>query len=141
MAASTIVISVAGYTIKNLKQLENKAIAFGFSPQLEARFAREDLGCEQTGLSYQRLAPGARSPFAHRHAADEELYVVLSGSGSMSLDDELVALEPWDAIRVAPQTVRAFAAGVDGLELLAFGTHRADDAEMLPAKWPDEQPG
>ena len=65
----------------------------------------------------------------------------VAGFTIKNLDHELVALEPWDAIRVAPQTVQAFAAGADGLELFAFGTHRAYDAEMLPAKWPDEQPG
>jgi uncharacterized cupin superfamily protein len=129
---------VSGYTVSNLKQLEDSAVAFGLAPDLEARFARDALGCEQTGLSYQRLAPGARSTFAHRHGADEEIYVVLSGSGSARLEDEDVAIGRWDAVRVAPGTARAFSAGPDGLELLAFGTHRPDDAAVLPAPWDDE---
>jgi len=123
---------VSRYAIANLKQLEDSAVAFGLAPDLEARFARDALECEQTGLSYQRLAPDARMQFAHRHGADEEVYFVLSGSGSVRLDDDVVAVGRWDAVRVAPGTVRAFAAGPDGLELLAFGTHRPDD-EMLPA--------
>jgi len=131
---------MTAYTLRNLKDVEDQAVKFGLSPQLEARFARDDLECEQTGISYQRLAPGARQPFAHRHAHDEELYVVLAGGGDIRLDDEFVPIEIWDTIRVAPQTVRAFAAGPDGLELLAFGMHGIDDAEMLPAVWP-EQPG
>ena len=61
---------------------------------------------EQLGLSYQRLAPGARQPFSHRHAHDEELYVVLSGTGWVQLEGEAVALLPMDALRVAPSTVR-----------------------------------
>src|SRR5262245_36072535 len=129
---------MSGYTVSNLKQLEDSAVVFGLAPDLEARFARDALGCEQTGLSYQRLAPGARSTFAHRHAADEEVYVVVAGSGSVRLDDVDVAIERWDAVRVAPDTVRAFAAGPDGLEVLAFGTHRPDDAEVLPAPWDEE---
>jgi uncharacterized cupin superfamily protein len=128
---------MSGYTVSNLKQIEDSAVGFGLAPDLEARFAREALGCEQTGLSYQRLAPGARSTFAHRHGADEEIYVVLSGSGSVRLEDDTVAVGRWDAVRVAPGTARAFAAGSDGLELLAFGTHRPDDVEMLPAPWQD----
>ena len=44
------------------------------------------------------------------------------------LDDEVVEITSWDAIRVSPETVRAFSAGPDGLELLAFGTHTEDDA-------------
>jgi uncharacterized cupin superfamily protein len=129
---------VGGYGIVNLKQVEDSAVAFGLAPDLEARFARDALGCEQTGLSYQRLAPGARATFAHRHAADEEVYVVLSGSGSVQLDEDVVAVGRWDAVRVAPETVRAFAAGPDGLELLAFGTHRPDDVEMLPSPWAED---
>ena len=69
------------YTLKNIKEMDDAAVRFGLSPQMESRFAREALGTEQLGLSYQRLAPGARQPFSHRHTNDEELYVVLSGWG------------------------------------------------------------
>jgi hypothetical protein len=51
------------------------------------------------------------------------------------LDDEVVEISSWDAIRVAPEIVRAFAAGPDGLELLAFGMHTEDDASMQPVDW------
>jgi uncharacterized cupin superfamily protein len=123
------------YTIKNLKAVADMAPKFGLAPDLEARFARRDLGAEQTGLSYQRLAPGAAGSFAHSHGRDEEIYVVVGGSGRMKLDDEVVEVSPWDAIRVAPATVRAFAAGSDGLELLVFGTHTEDDVSMQPVEW------
>ena len=126
-----------GYGIKNLKEVEDQAVKFGLSPQLESRFARDDLGCERTGLSYQRLAPGARQPFAHRHGEQEELYVVVGGGGRVTLDGETVEIRRWDAIRVAPETVRAFAAGPEGLEILAFGSHGTGDAELQPAPWAD----
>jgi uncharacterized cupin superfamily protein len=122
--------------MKNLKQIEDMAPKFGYAPDLESRFARNDLECERTGISYQRLAPNVRGSFAHRHHQDEEIYVVLAGSGRAKLDNELVDVGPWDTIRVAPGTVRAFAAGPDGLELLAFGTHTEDDASMQPVEWP-----
>jgi uncharacterized cupin superfamily protein len=128
-----MVSGVPGYTIKNLKQVEDGAVKFGLAPALEARFAREELGCEQVGLSYQRVAPGERHPVFHRHTADEEVYVVTSGSGTVSLDGQDVAVGPWDAVRVAPATARTFAAGPDGLEFLAFGTHRPDDGQLIPA--------
>ena len=126
-----------GYTVKNLMELKDSAVDYGLSPNLEARFARDELGCEQVGLSYQRLAPDGRSSFFHRHSGDEEVYVVTAGSGRVRLDGEDVEIGRWDAIRVAPETVRAFAAGPDGLELLAFGTHRPDDGQVLPADWGD----
>lgn len=43
----------------------------------------------------------------------------------------------WDAVRVAPETVRAFAAGPEGLEILAVGPAGLADAEMLPSPWPE----
>ena len=123
------------YTIRNLKEVEDMAPRFGLAPDLEARFARRDLECERTGLSYQRLAPDAKGRFGHSHDQDEEVYVVLSGSGRMRLADETVEIGPWDAIRVAPSTFRAFAAGPDGLELLAFGTHTEDDGATSDVDW------
>ena len=110
---------------------------FGLAPDLEARFARRDLAAEQIGLSLQRLAPNTKGAFGHRHDHDEEIYLILSGSGRMMLDDEVVEVRDWDVIRVAPETVRAFAAGPDGLEFLAFGTHTEDDASMQQVDWTD----
>jgi uncharacterized cupin superfamily protein len=129
---------VDAYTVTNIMELEDSAVRFGLSPTLEARFARGALDCDQVGLSYQRLIPGGRSSFFHRHHGDEEVYVVTAGSGRMRLGGEEVDIRRWDAIRVAPSTVRAFAAGPEGLEILAFGTHREDDGEILPADWGDE---
>ena len=126
---------MAGYTIKNLKEIEDMAPKFGLAPNLEARFARNELECERTGLSYQRLAPNTRGSFAHRHSQDEEIYVVLAGTGRMRVGEETIEIAALDAIRVAPATLRAFAAGPEGLELLAFGTHAENDASMTPIDW------
>jgi mannose-6-phosphate isomerase-like protein (cupin superfamily) len=129
---------MADYTIKNLKHVENQAEKFGLAPDVEARFARDDLDCEQIGVSYQRLAANARQPFAHKHGHREELYVVVSGSGTALLDGEVTELRPWDAIRMAPSTLRTLAAGPEGLEFLAFGPYGTDDVESEPAAWPGE---
>lgn len=129
---------MSGYTIKNLKEVEDQAPKFGLSPGLEARFARQALEGETTGLSYQRLAPSFRIPFGHKHGDQEEVYVVVSGSGRMKLDDEVVEVRQWDAVRVASGTMRDFEAGPEGAELLAFGAPtkgQPNDAEMKPGWW------
>jgi mannose-6-phosphate isomerase-like protein (cupin superfamily) len=127
---------VTGYAIRNLKEIEDSAVKFGLSPQMESRFARKDLGADTLGLSYQRLAPNMRQPFGHRHEHQEEVYVILSGGGRVSLDDEVVEVRPWDAVRVAPDVTRAFEAGPDGLELLAFGAHTVStDVESVQGFW------
>jgi mannose-6-phosphate isomerase-like protein (cupin superfamily) len=126
------------YTMKNLRQVEDSAVKFGYSETQEARFARKDLEAEATGLSYHVVKPGKRQGFAHRHDRAEEIYVVLSGSGRMKLDDEIVDVERYDAIRVAPKTWRAFEAGDEGLEILAVGAHDAEDrGDLQQDFWTD----
>ncbi len=98
----------------------------------EARFPRTDLRAETTGLAYHVLRPNKRQAFAHKHDEAEEIYVVLSGSGRIKLDDDVVELETMDAVRIAPSTVRALEAGDDGLELLAFGPRHEADGEIMP---------
>lgn len=125
------------YTLKNLLQVEDSAKKYGYSETQEARFAQGDLDAQATGLSYHVLRPDKRQAFAHRHDAAEEVYVVLSGSGRVKLEDEILELEAMDALRVAPKVTRAFEAGPEGLELLAFGPHHAGDGEMVQDFWGD----
>jgi uncharacterized cupin superfamily protein len=125
------------YAKKNLREVEDMAVKHGMSDQQEARFARGDLGTEQTGLNYLIVKPGQREAFAHKHKTAEEVYVVLGGSGRVKLDDELVELAPLDAVRVGAGTARSFEADSDGLEVLIFGPHVDGDAEMVQEFWAD----
>ena len=110
------------FTRKNLKgDLEDLGSNFDGSPDLEFRLASMALELEKSGLGYQRIPPGYRFPYGHVHEQQEELYVVVGGSGRMKLDDEIVEVEQWDAVRVPPGTWRGYEAGPDGLELLVFG--------------------
>jgi gentisate 1,2-dioxygenase len=128
---------VSDYSIVNLREVEDSAPKFGMPAGMESRFPKRALGCAVGALSLQRLGPGLRSPFGHRHARQEELYVVVDGGGRMKLDDEIVDLRTWDSVRVAPGAMRAFEAGPEGLELLAYGAPIADepDVEMQPGWW------
>jgi mannose-6-phosphate isomerase-like protein (cupin superfamily) len=125
------------YTLKKLTDVEDSAPKFGLSEMGEARFAREDLDAEDTGVSLHRLKPGKRQPFAHKHDEAEEVYVVLSGSGRAKLDDSIVEIQTLDAIRVAPGVIRAFEAGSDGMQLLACGPHHDGDGEVIQGWWTD----
>jgi mannose-6-phosphate isomerase-like protein (cupin superfamily) len=119
------------YSIKNLGSVEDSAPKFGFGETQEARFARQDLGAEKTGLSYHVVKAGKRQGFAPRHAQDEEIYVVVSGTGLLHLDDDVVELKPLDAVRIAPHVLRALEGGDSDLAVLAFGTHHENDAEIV----------
>ena len=119
------------YTIKNLREVEDMAASQGFGEVQEARFANADLDADQSGISLQKVKPGKRHAFAHRHNEAEEVYVVISGSGRVKLDDEVREVGELDAIRVAPSVTRAFEAGAEGLELLAFSPRAKGDAEIV----------
>jgi mannose-6-phosphate isomerase-like protein (cupin superfamily) len=125
------------HTVKNLEDVQDIAAGHGLGEMGEVRFCREDLEAENTGLSHQRLNPGKRQSFGHRHNQAEEIYLVLSGSGRVKLDNELVEVKRLDAIRVSPDTVRAFEAGPDGLEFVAFGAHFSGDGEIVQGWWED----
>jgi mannose-6-phosphate isomerase-like protein (cupin superfamily) len=125
----------ARYTRKKLTDVADSAPRFGYEEVQESRFAGGDLGAEATGVSHHRVKPGRRQGFAHKHDEAEEIYVVLGGSGRVKLDDDIVEVEPLDAIRVAPGVIRRFEAGPQGLELLAFGPHHEGDGELLPDWW------
>ncbi len=119
------------YTIKNLRDVKDMAPDFGYDQVQEARFAGKTLEADDTGLAFMRVKPGQRQAFAHRHDNAEEIYVILSGSGRIKLDDEIVPVSELDAVRIAPGVVRALEADEDGLEYLAFGTHHPKDGELL----------
>jgi mannose-6-phosphate isomerase-like protein (cupin superfamily) len=127
---------VAGWTLRNLKDdVENSAERFGLAPDLETRFGRKPLELEGGGFSYQRLGPGYVLPFGHTHRSQEEVYVVLAGSGRAKLDGEVRELKQWDALRVPAPVARGFAAGPDGMELLVIGFGEGGDAETIDGYW------
>ena len=128
---------MGGYTKKNLNtEVENQAPKFDMPPEMEVRFARAPLGGETLGLSLMKLAPGFRIPFGHKHEQQEEVYVVVRGSAQVAVEDEIVELSEWDAIRFDKNTMRAVEAGPEGVEYLAFGAGEDPrDAEMVPNWW------
>jgi mannose-6-phosphate isomerase-like protein (cupin superfamily) len=128
---------MAGYTHKKLTDVEDSAPKAGMEDVQEARFATEDLDAEDTGVSHHRVKADQRQGFGHKHSDAEEVYVVISGSGRAKLDDDIVDLSPLDALRVSPGVTRAFEAGSEGLEIVAFGPRHKGDGEMVPDWWTD----
>ena len=130
---------MASYTKKNLRDVENQARKFDMPGEMDARFARTDLQGETLGLRIMTLDPGFRIPFGHKHPGQEEVYVVVRGSGRVKVDDEVVELRQWDAIRFDKDTMRNMEAGDDGIEYLAFGAGEDPlDADMVPGWWSED---
>jgi mannose-6-phosphate isomerase-like protein (cupin superfamily) len=130
----------SAYTLRNLAEIEDSAAKFGHDQFQEARFASGELEAERTGLSHHKVKPGKRQAFAHRHEDAEEVYVILSGSGRLKLDDDIVEVRPLDALRIAPGVTRQFEASDDGLEFLAFGAAHKGDARWSRTGGRTERP-
>jgi quercetin dioxygenase-like cupin family protein len=125
------------FAIVNLLEVENSV--GDRAPGIEGRFARKHLDSRDLGVSLFRYAANVRSPMAHSHREQEEAYVVAAGSGRVLLDDEVRDISQWDVLRVAPEVVRAFEAGPDGLDIIAIGGPKPADGDGVrgTANWPD----
>ena len=137
MANST---KVKNYTKLNLRgEVEDQAPKFDMSPDMEYRPARVALDLENSGVSFFRLEPNFRVPFGHTHNEQEEVYIVVEGSARLKLDDEILELKPWDAVRISKETMRNLEGGPNGVEILLFGAPNAGsgDAQMQQGWWTD----
>lgn len=98
----------------------------------------EALGLTGAEVSVNKLPAGAEVPFVHAHKDNEEIYGVVEGAGSATIDGEEVALAAGDWLRVAPAAKRQFRAAADsGITYVciqvkegSLGGFTADDAVM-----------
>lgn len=130
------------YTKQNLKSdVENSAPGFGMPEGMEAHFAGGALELNAAGMAYEHLDGGVRPPFGHRHSEQEEVYVVIEGSGRIKLDDEIVELERLDAVRIGKGVMRCMEGGPDGIGWIAFGAppveNAREEAELVQGWWRD----
>ncbi|HEX6653877.1 MAG TPA: hypothetical protein VF072_14115 [Thermoleophilaceae bacterium] len=129
---------MSNWKIVNLQNDVNDSAA-GRLDGLEVRMARNDLESRDVGVSLFRYGPDVRNPVSHQHREQEEVYVIVSGSGRVRLDDEIKDVRQWDVIRVDPAVVRAFEAGPDGMDVVAVGGPKPEggDGETTDSPWPD----
>ena len=103
-------------------------------------------GSERTGIKHVTVAPGHLSAPPHCHSAEEELFVVLAGSGTLELAESArgslshatepemhpVGVGSTVARPAGTRVAHAFRAGADGLTLLAYGTRDPNDIAYYP---------
>ena len=80
-------------------------------------------------------------PFGHRHERQEEIYLLVGGNARLRVDDEVVELTPWDAVRVPAGAMRCLEGGTEGAEVIAFGAPNTanTDVETAPNWWTDQR--
>jgi mannose-6-phosphate isomerase-like protein (cupin superfamily) len=130
---------MSDYTIVSLGDVENVAPKFQMPEGMDVRFPKRHLGCTVGGVGIEKLPAGVRQPFGHTHSEQEEIYVVVEGSGRVKIDDEIRDLHTWDIVRAGPGVMRSFEGGPDGITYIAFGApiREEHDAEIVPGWWSD----
>jgi mannose-6-phosphate isomerase-like protein (cupin superfamily) len=131
---------MSGYTVQNLKEVENQGVHFGLDPKdMELRMAKDPLECANAGISYLKLGPGYRAPFGHTHKTQEEIYILISGSARVKLNDDVIDMKPFTAVRIAQDTMRSYEGGPEGAEIIALGAPKTGpgDGDTVPGWWSD----
>ena len=132
---------MAEYNVVRVTDAADMAADVGMDPEhFEIRFMRESLELENFAVTYERFGAGYRPPRGHRHGVQEEVYFLISGRAQAKLGDDIVELEPWTAVRVPPETARAFrAAGEEDAVFVTIAAPQADfgDIEFIQDFWTD----
>jgi mannose-6-phosphate isomerase-like protein (cupin superfamily) len=130
---------MADYAVKRIDEME--AIYAGAFKR-----ARAELGVRSFGLQVLDIPPNAHQYPEHDHSQDgqEEVYVVLRGSGEVEIDGERHPIEPETMVRVSAGTSRKLWPGDEGLRVLAIGgipggVYEAPDVSRLGAPDPLSQ--
>ena len=129
------------YTVVRVTEVPDVSAAVGMDPDhFEIRLMREALGLRNFAVTYERFGRGWKPTRGHRHSVQEEVYFLVSGRAQANLDGEVVELEPWTAVRVPPETARAFrATGDEDAVFVTIAAPQADfgDIEFIADFWTD----
>lgn len=131
---------MSGYTAISL---EDAPDVLGDYPG-EMRFLTGPLEAEQAALTYRRMPPGTggRGSYGHRHKTQEELYLVVAGTLTFKVGDDVFEAGPGTAVRVAPATVRSVHNDTDSDVILVITSTKAADydgeVEFENDFWPSE---
>jgi quercetin dioxygenase-like cupin family protein len=108
-----------GYSVVNVSEIE------GGGPGGVVRFVRRELGVEAFGINWFELPAGAEGmEHDESGSGQEEVSVVVSGSGHWRVDGEDVPASLGTFIRFDPETTRCPVAGPDGLTFVSIGCVR-----------------
>jgi mannose-6-phosphate isomerase-like protein (cupin superfamily) len=132
---------MADYSVVRVADATDMAGDVGMDPDhFEIRFLREPLQLDNFAVTFERFGAGYRPPRGHRHKVQEEVYFLVSGRAQVKLNDDVIEIEPWTAVRVPPGTARAFRASGDAdavFVTIAAPQAGFDDVEFIQDFWTD----
>jgi mannose-6-phosphate isomerase-like protein (cupin superfamily) len=108
-----------GYSVVKVDEIE------AAGPGGAVRFVRRELGVEAFDINWFEVPPNMEG---RRHdeseSGQEEVNVIVSGSGVYRIDDEEVPFTVGTIFRFDPETTRQPVAGPDGFAMVAIGARR-----------------
>lgn len=123
--------------LRRVKLAEVKAFDYAFEPPIRARMADvgRTLGSQTIGLAIQTVPPGCFSSRKHRHVFQEEILLVMSGSGLLHHGAEKLAVAPGDCFCYLPEDAEAHCfenTGASELVIWAFGNRFPHEVCLYP---------
>jgi uncharacterized cupin superfamily protein len=91
-------------------------------------------GSERTGVCHVTLEPGKKGAPHHCHSAEEEIFVILEGDGTLYLGEDEAPIRAGHVVGRPPGTgvAHSFRAGPEGMTYLAYGTREPNDIAYYP---------
>ncbi len=100
--------------MKNFTQTEIGNLAeIGTKFEHGKAFLHDVLGLSSCEISVNALPAGSKLPFSHTHKQNEEVYIFLKGTGTMTLDGTVTAIKEGSCVKVLPPAVRTLEATTD----------------------------
>jgi len=108
-----------GYSVVKIADIEPAG------PGNAVRFVRRELGVEAFGVNWFEI-PAGMEGLEHNEesSGQEEVNVIISGSGVYRVDGDEIPCETGTVFRFDPETTRQVVAGPDGLTMVAIGARR-----------------
>jgi mannose-6-phosphate isomerase-like protein (cupin superfamily) len=89
------------------------------------RFVRRHLGVGAFGINWFEIPPNAEGrEHNEQETQQEEVYVIIAGSGVYRVDGEDIAVSRGTVMRFDPETTRVPVAGPEGMTMIAVGARR-----------------
>jgi uncharacterized cupin superfamily protein len=111
--------------------------AYDFGGNIRARMADvgRTVGSQTIGLTIQTVTPGCRSSRRHRHVFQEEILIVMAGTGTLLHGEARVPVRPGDCFCYTPQDPELHTfenTGTDDLVIWAFGNRFHHEVCLYP---------
>lgn len=85
-------------------------------------FLRDVLDCDRLGVTLLEADPGWEGkPHDHADDGQEEVYLLLEGAATVTVEDEEVAMSAGDAVRIDPAATREITVGEEPATFVLAG--------------------